>query len=64
MGAIENGHAQGFHPPAVGQDVGWMRGDEGSDALGPLEFASHPQDQGQMGDGRQATHGNRHDEPP
>ena len=64
MGAIEHGHDQGFNPPAVGQDVGGMRGDEGSDEWGHLALASHPQDQGPMGDGRQATHGNRHDEPP
>jgi hypothetical protein len=61
---IENGQDQGFDPTAAGQDMGRIRGDHRLDKLGHLKFASHPQHQRQMGEGRQATNGNRHDEPP
>ena len=61
---IENGQDKGFDPTAVGQDVSRIRGDHRLDELGNLECASHPQDQRQMGNGREATDGNRHDAPP
>ncbi len=61
---IEHGQDQGFDPTAVRQDMGRIRGNHRINDLGHLECASHAEDQRQMGDGREATNRNRHDEPP